>query len=99
MKSNHQEMHANSVKLQQTQPNDANYASDVAQDTQANGSLHSQMITQKESVRAQVYKVLTPAQQTQLVALQAQMRAQMQARMQAHGQRGFGPAGAAAPAQ
>jgi Spy/CpxP family protein refolding chaperone len=83
MKSIHQEMRANSLKLHQTQPTDANYAGVVAQVTQANGSLHSQMITQKEAVRAQIFKVLTPEQQTQLVALQAQMRAQMQARMQA----------------
>lgn len=82
MKSIHQEMRANSLKLRQTQPNDPNYANVVAQVTQANGSLHSQMITQKEAVRAQVFKVLTPAQQTQLVALQTQMHAQMQARMQ-----------------
>ncbi len=45
MKSIHQEMRANSLKLQQTQPNDANYANVVAQVTQANGALHSQMIT------------------------------------------------------
>jgi Spy/CpxP family protein refolding chaperone len=84
MKSIHQEMRANSLKLHQTQPTDANYAAVVAQVTQANGSLHSQMITQSEAVRAQIFKVLTPEQQTQLVALQAQMRAQMQARMQSH---------------
>jgi len=95
MKSIHQEMRANSLKLQQTQPTDGNYAAVVAQVTQANGSLHSQMITQRESVRAQVFNVLTPAQQTQLAALQAQM----QARIQARGQRGFGPPGAPAPAQ
>jgi Spy/CpxP family protein refolding chaperone len=85
MKSIHQEMRANSLKLRQTQPNDPNYANVVAQVTQANGSLHSQMITQREAVRAQVFKVLTPAQQTQLVALQAQMQAHMQARMQSRG--------------
>ena len=83
MKSIHQEMRANSLKLSQTQPTDANYASVVSQVTQANGSLHSQMITQKEAVRAQIFKVLTPAQQTQLATLKAQMQAQMQARMQA----------------
>jgi Spy/CpxP family protein refolding chaperone len=93
MKSIHQEMRANSLKLRQTQPTDPNYANVVAQVTQANGSLHSQMITQKEAVRAQVFKVLTPTQQTQLVALQAQMQAQMQARMQARMQsRGAPPA-------
>lgn len=80
MKSIHQEMRANSLKLSQTQPTDANYPSVVAQVTQANGSLHSQMITQREAVRAQIFQVLTPAQQTQLAALQAQMQARMQAR-------------------
>ena len=80
MKGIHQEMRGNSLKLRQTQPSDATYANVVAQVTQANGSLHSQMITQREAVRAQVYKVLTPAQQTQLVALQTQMRANMEAR-------------------
>ncbi len=83
LKSIHQEMRANSLKLSQTQPTDANYASVVSQVTQANGSLHSQMITQREAVRAQIFKVLTPAQQTQLAALKAQMQARMQARMQA----------------
>jgi protein CpxP len=80
MKSIHQEMRANSLKLRQTQPNDPNYTSVVAQVTQANGALHSQMITQREAVRAQIFKVLTPEQQTQLAALQAQMQARMQNR-------------------
>ena len=82
MKSIRQEMRANSQKLSQTQPTDANYANVVSQVTQANGSLHSQMITQREAVRAQIFKVLTPAQQTQLAALKAQMQARMQARLQ-----------------
>jgi Spy/CpxP family protein refolding chaperone len=92
MKSIHQEMRANSLKLSQTQPTDANYAGVVAQVTQANGSLHSQMITQREAVRAQIFKVLTPAQQTQLAALKAQMQARMQA-----GRGGWAGRGAAAP--
>ncbi len=82
MQSIRQEMRANSLKLSQTQPTDANYANVVSQVTQANGSLHSQMITQREAVRAQIFKVLTPAQQTQLAELEAQMQARMQARMQ-----------------
>jgi protein CpxP len=85
MESLRQEMRANSLKLLKTQPNDPNYANVVAQVTQANGALHSQLITQKEAARAQVFKVLTPAQQTQLAALQAQRQARMQARMQARG--------------
>jgi len=93
LKSIHQEMRTNSLKLSQTQPTDANYASVVSQVTQANGSLHSQMITQREAVRAQIFKVLTPAQQTQLAALQAQMQARMQA-----GRGAWAGRGAAAPA-
>jgi Spy/CpxP family protein refolding chaperone len=85
MKTIHEEMRANSLKLQQTQPTDPNYANVVAQVTQANGSLHSQMITQREAVRAQVFKVLTPAQQSQLATLQAQKQAQREARMQGRG--------------
>ncbi len=85
MKSIHQEMRGNSLKLMQTQPTDANYANVVAQVTQANGSLHSQMITQREAVRAQIFKILTPEQRTQLATLQAQRLARMQARVQARG--------------
>jgi periplasmic protein CpxP/Spy len=92
MKSIHQEMRANSLKLSQTQPTAANYSSVVSQVTQANGSLHSQMITQREAVRAQVFKVLTTAQQTQLAALQAQIQARMQA-----GRGAWAGRGAAAP--
>ncbi len=80
MKSIHQEMRANSLKLSQTQPTDANYPGVVSQVTQANGSLHAQMITQREAVRAQIFKVLTPAQQTQLASLKAQLQTQMQSR-------------------
>jgi periplasmic protein CpxP/Spy len=89
MKSIHEEMRANSLKLRQTQPNDPNYANVVAQVSQANASLHSQMTTQHEEVRASIFKILTPAQQTQLAALQAQM--------QSRGHGGFGPRGAGAP--
>ena len=88
LKSIHQQMHANSLKLRQTQPNDANYPNVVAEVSQANASLHSQMITMHEGVRAQVFKVLTPAQQTQLAALEAQMQSR------GHG---WGPHGAGAP--
>lgn len=93
LKSIHEEMRANSLKLSQTQPTDANYSAVVAQVTQANGSLHSQMIMQREAVRAQIFKVLTPEQQTQLAALKAQMQARMQTRRAAWAARG-----AAAPA-
>jgi periplasmic protein CpxP/Spy len=88
LKNIHQQMKANSLKLRQTQPNDPSYPNVVAEVSQANASLHSQMITMHEDVRAQVFKILTPAQQTRLAALQAQMQSR------GHG---WGPHGAGAP--
>lgn len=79
MQSLHEQMHANMLKLQQTQPTDANYTTIASQVSQTHGSLSAQMMTQHANVRAQVFKVLTPAQQTQLATLQAQMQARMQA--------------------
>jgi periplasmic protein CpxP/Spy len=74
MKSIHQQMHANSLKLRQMRPDDGNYTSVVAEVSQANSTLHSQMTTQMAEVRASVFKVLTPTQQTQLMTLEAQMQ-------------------------
>ena len=75
MQSLHEQMHANMLKLQQTKPTDANYTSIVSQVSQTHGSLSAQMLTQHAEVRAQVFKVLTPAQQTQLATLEAEMQA------------------------
>ena len=80
MQSLHQQMRTNMEKLQQTQPSDANYSSIASQVSQAQGSLFAQMMTQTANVRAQIYKVLTPAQQTQLATLQAQIAARRQSR-------------------
>ena len=75
MQSIHQQMRANSLKLQQTQPTDPNYASVVAQVSQANGvAAFADDHAARGHARAQMFKVLTPAQQTQLAALQAQMQ-------------------------
>jgi periplasmic protein CpxP/Spy len=74
MKSIHQQMHANSLKLRQTQPNDPNYATTVSQVSEANAPLFAQMTTQKAEIRASMFKILTPAQQTQLQALEVQMQ-------------------------
>ena len=94
MKSLHEQMHANSLKLHQTKPTDPNYTSIVAQVSQTQGSLSAQMMTQQADVRAQVFKVLTPAQQDELAALEAKM----QARRAAWAAHGGGPNGAAPPA-
>jgi periplasmic protein CpxP/Spy len=83
MKSIHQQMHANSMKLSQMAPNDGAYAATVTEVSQANATLHAQMIVQREQVRASVFKILTPAQQQQLATMKAEMQAKMQARQQA----------------
>jgi periplasmic protein CpxP/Spy len=75
MESLHEQMHANSLKLQQTKPTDANYTSITSQVSQTHGSLSAQMMTQHAEIRAQIFKVLTPAQQTQLATLEAQAQA------------------------
>ena len=75
MRSLHQQLQANALILRQTQPTDPNYANIASQASQTHGSLTAQMMTQRAEMRAQVFKVLTPAQQTQLAALEAQMPA------------------------
>jgi Spy/CpxP family protein refolding chaperone len=75
MQSLHEQMRANSQELRQTPPTDPNYASITSQVSQTHGSLAAQMMTQRALVRAQVFKVLTPAQQGQLAALEAEMQA------------------------
>jgi Spy/CpxP family protein refolding chaperone len=75
MQNLHEQMQANSLKLRQTQPTDPNYASVTSQVSQTQGSLAAQMMTQRAQVRAQVFKVLTPAQQGQLATLEAEMPA------------------------
>ena len=84
MQSLHEQMHANALKLRQTPPTDPNYAGIASQASQTHGSLSAQMMTQRADVRAQVFKVLTPAQQTQLATLEAQMRAHTQGAWGAH---------------
>ena len=74
MQSLHEQMHANSLKLEQTKPTDPNYANVTAQVSQTHGTLSSQMMTQHAEMRAQIFKILTPAQQTQLATLEAQMQ-------------------------
>jgi len=86
MKSIHQQMRANSMKLSQMAPTGGAYTATVQEVSQANATLHAQMITQREQIRASVYKVLTPAQQQQLATMKAEMQAKMQAKMQARQQ-------------
>jgi Spy/CpxP family protein refolding chaperone len=80
LKSLHEQIHANQLKLQQTSPTNPNYSSIVSEVSQTHGSLQAQLLTQDAEVRAQVFKVLTTAQQAQLTALEAQIQARMAAR-------------------
>jgi Spy/CpxP family protein refolding chaperone len=81
MKTLHQQMRDNQLKLHQIQPTDPNYDSVVSEVSQANGTLHGQMAVQMAGVRKEIFtKVLTASQQTQLQQLEAQMQARMQAR-------------------
>jgi protein CpxP len=92
MQNLREQMHANALTLRNTKPTDPNYASIVSQASQTHGSLSAQAMAQHAQVRAQVFKVLTPAQQTQLAALEA-------AQAQKHGNRGgHGPESAETPA-
>lgn len=81
MKTLHQQMRDNELKLHQVQPTDSNYDAVVSEVSQANGTLHGQMAVQMAGVRKEIFtKVLTASQQTQLQQLEAQMQARMQER-------------------
>src|SRR3979411_2406495 len=73
MQTLHEQMRSNWVKLRQTLPTDPGYAGVVSQVSQAEGSLAARVMRERAQVRAQVFKVVTPAQQTQLATLEAQM--------------------------
>jgi protein CpxP len=72
MKSLHEQMRANHLKLMQTKPDNPNYGNVVAEVAQANAALASQRTTQAAELRTKMYAVLTPAQKTQLASLEAQ---------------------------
>jgi Spy/CpxP family protein refolding chaperone len=83
----HQQTHANSLKLLTTLPSDPNYASIVASTSQANAGLLSQELTLQSNIHAQLYGLLTPAQQTQYAANVAKL----QARIAAHASKTSSP--------
>ncbi len=94
MKTLHEQMKANHLKLMQTKPDDPNYSNVVAEVAQSNATLASQRTTQGAALSAQLYAVLTPAQKTQLATLEAEWEANPH---HGHwGERGSEPDGAAA---
>jgi Spy/CpxP family protein refolding chaperone len=77
LNSLHEQTHANSLKLLTTLPNDPNYASVVASISQANAGLLSQELTLQSNIHAQLYGLLSPAQQAQYAANIAKMQARI----------------------
>jgi Spy/CpxP family protein refolding chaperone len=75
MQSLHSQEKANHLKMMQTTPDDPNYATVVADVAQTNATLASQRTTQMSEVKAKIYALLTPAQKTQLAALEAEWAA------------------------
>jgi Spy/CpxP family protein refolding chaperone len=81
LKSLHEQLRANQQKLWQTLPSASNYQTVVAEVAQANGALDAQLITQKATIGANIFNtVLTSAQQSQLIALEAKIQAAHAAR-------------------
>jgi Spy/CpxP family protein refolding chaperone len=72
LKSLHEQVRANLRKLQAVTPDDPTYAAVLAEVSQSNGNLHTQIATEEGNLYAQMFALLTPAQKTQLAALQAQ---------------------------
>jgi Spy/CpxP family protein refolding chaperone len=94
MKTMESQMRANHQKLSQIKPDDPNYGNVVAEVAQSEAALASQRTSQHAELRAQVYAVLTPAQKTQLAALEAKLAAEPH-----HGRGAWGPPPAAPPAE
>jgi len=83
MRSLHEQMRANMEKLHQTTPDDAAaYGAAVTEVSQSAGALHTQMVAADAALYAKLYALLTPAQKTQLAALQAKWEAHAAERMQ-----------------
>ncbi len=80
MQALHQQAQANHQKLTQSKPDDPNHASVVAEVAQSEATLASQRTSQMDSVRSQIYALLTPTQKTQLATLEAQHAARAAAR-------------------
>jgi Spy/CpxP family protein refolding chaperone len=75
---------SNTDKLRGTMPDDPNYATVVAQVSQAAGELASRMVTEGSQLRSQVYAVLTKDQKAKLPQIEAQMREHTRDRFKNH---------------
>jgi periplasmic protein CpxP/Spy len=82
MKDLHEKLHANFKLLQQTTPDDKNYAQVQAKVSQENGALTAKLITARSKVFAQCYAVLAPVQKTRLAEIRVKRAKWMEERMQ-----------------
>jgi periplasmic protein CpxP/Spy len=71
IKDLHEQMRANFKLLQQTTPDDSNYAQVAARVGQENGALTTQLINARSKVFSQCYALLAPDQKSHLAELQA----------------------------
>jgi protein CpxP len=84
LKNLHEQMRTNMEKLHEMSPDDPKYRDTVSQLAQTNGSLMTQLISAEGDMRAQLFAILTPAQRTQLAAIEAKMRERMREHMKGH---------------
>lgn len=82
MKDLHEKLRANFKLLQQTTPDDKNYAQVQAKVSQENGALTAKLITARSKVFAQCYAVLAPVQKTRLAEIRVKRAKWMEERMQ-----------------
>ena len=75
------QMRDNQRRLMDINPDDPNYAAVVAQVSQANGQVMTQMIQARSQLRADMYKVLSPEQKQKLQAMQQKWQERMQKQM------------------
>lgn len=71
IQSLHAQLNANMFKLRKKKPEDPDYSSVNAQVDRAQEALTTQLATRQAELRAQVFKVLTPAQLSRLQEIEA----------------------------
>ena len=85
IKDLHVQLRANFRLLQQTSPDDGNYAQVLARVGQENGALTTQLISARSKVFSQCYALLAPEQKLHLAELQAQRAKGMEGHKRADG--------------
>ena len=77
-KSQRQALHQQKQAFEAMSPTDPGYQAAAASLAQAEGAATTARVQQMANVRAQIYAVLTPAQQSQLASMKAQQQARKQ---------------------